>query len=98
MRWLCRLVTPPNGVILDPYMGSGSTGKAALLEGFRFVGMEMDQSYFVTAHDRISWALKQRKEGKQDEVGEVDQEETEGAIEQAGEGDGDAEGEEGTTE
>jgi DNA modification methylase len=40
MRWLVRLVTPPGGVVLDPFCGSGSTGCAAVLEGFRFVGME----------------------------------------------------------
>ena len=42
MRYLCRLVTPPGGLILDPFMGSGSTGKAAVLEGFRFIGIERD--------------------------------------------------------
>jgi hypothetical protein len=40
MRWLCRLVTPPNGLILDPFCGSGSTGCAAVLEGFQFIGIE----------------------------------------------------------
>ena len=40
MRYLVRLVTPPGGVVLDPFMGSGSTGKAAALEGFSFVGIE----------------------------------------------------------
>ena len=43
MRYLCRLVTPPGGVVLDPFTGSGSTGKAAMLEGFRFIGCELDQ-------------------------------------------------------
>jgi DNA modification methylase len=42
MRYLCRLVTPPNGIILDPFCGSGSTGKAAVLEGFRFVGIDKE--------------------------------------------------------
>lgn len=42
MRYLCRLVTPPGGLVLDPFMGSGSTGKAAMLDGFRFVGIERD--------------------------------------------------------
>ena len=45
MRWLVRLVTPPGGVVLDPFMGSGSTGVAALREGFRFVGVDMDEHY-----------------------------------------------------
>lgn len=40
MRWLCRLVTPPGGVVLDPFMGSGTTGCAAVLEGFDFIGCE----------------------------------------------------------
>ena len=43
MRYLCRLVTPPGGVVLDPFTGSGSTGKAAMLEGFQFIGCELDQ-------------------------------------------------------
>ena len=42
MRYLCRLVTPPNGTVLDPWAGSGSTGKAAILEGFHFVGIDLD--------------------------------------------------------
>jgi len=53
MAYLCRLVTPPNGVILDPFMGSGSTGKAAVTEGFRFIGIEMDDKYFEIAKNRI---------------------------------------------
>ena len=53
MAYLCRLVTPPNGIILDPFMGSGSTGCAAVKEGFRFVGMEMDEDYFNIATKRI---------------------------------------------
>jgi len=53
MAYLCRLVTPPNGIVLDPFMGSGSTGIAAQLEGFRFCGMEMDKDYFKIAESRI---------------------------------------------
>lgn len=53
MRYLCRLITPPGGVVLDPWMGSGSTGKAAKLEGFDFIGMEMDSGYFEIAKTRI---------------------------------------------
>ena len=53
MAYLCRLITPPNGIVLDPFMGSGSTGIAAQLEGFRFVGMEMDSDYFKIAEARI---------------------------------------------
>ena len=54
MRYLCRLVTPPKGIVLDPFMGSGSTGKAAVLEGFSFVGMELDADYFKIAQARVS--------------------------------------------
>jgi len=54
MAYLCRLVTPPNGIVLDPYMGSGATGIAAQLEGFRFVGMELDEDYFKIAEARIN--------------------------------------------
>jgi hypothetical protein len=63
MRWLCRLVTPPGGngrepgLILDPFCGSGSTGCAAVLEGFRFLGIEQDESYCEIARRRIAhWA------------------------------------------
>lgn len=53
MQYLCRLVTPPNGVILDPFMGSGSTGIAAKQEGFRFIGIENDSNYYGIAAGRI---------------------------------------------
>lgn len=53
MRYLCRLITPPGGVVLDPFTGSGSTGKAAKLEGFRFIGIERDPTYFDIAKRRI---------------------------------------------
>jgi len=53
MRYLCRLVTPPGGVVLDPFMGSGSTGKAATLEGFAFVGIEREAEYIEIARARI---------------------------------------------
>ena len=57
MRWLCRLVTPPNGLVLDPFTGSGSTGCAAVLEGFRFVGIEREPEYAAIAEKRIAhWA------------------------------------------
>ena len=54
MRYLCRLVTPPGGVVLDPFMGSGSTGKAALLEGFQFIGIEREAEYLKIASARIN--------------------------------------------
>jgi site-specific DNA-methyltransferase (adenine-specific) len=54
MRYLCRLVTPPGGVVLDPFMGSGSTGRGAVLEGFGFVGIEMMENYAAIAAARIA--------------------------------------------
>jgi site-specific DNA-methyltransferase (adenine-specific) len=54
MAYLCRLVTPPNGIILDPFMGSGSTGIAATNEGYSFVGIEQDPEYFAIAQNRIN--------------------------------------------
>jgi site-specific DNA-methyltransferase (adenine-specific) len=62
MRYLCRLVTPPGGIVLDPFMGSGSTGKAAVLEGFRFIGIERDPEYFEIAKRRIQAAMAKRAE------------------------------------
>jgi site-specific DNA-methyltransferase (adenine-specific) len=56
MRYLCRLVTPPGGIVLDPFMGSGSTGKAAMLEGFEFIGIEREASYHAIAEQRIGRA------------------------------------------
>ena len=53
MRYLVRLVTPKGGVVLDPFMGSGSTGKAVMLEGFNFLGMELDEDYMEIAKARI---------------------------------------------
>ena len=53
MRYLCRLVTPPGGTVLDPFMGSGSTGKAAVLEGFSFIGIEREAEYIAIAEARI---------------------------------------------
>jgi site-specific DNA-methyltransferase (adenine-specific) len=56
MRYLCRLVTPPGGTVLDPFMGSGSTGRAALLEGFRFIGIEREAQYLEIARARVQSA------------------------------------------
>lgn len=58
MRYLCRLVTPPGGLVLDPFTGSGSTGKAAKLEGFRFIGFELSEEYVAIARARIDEAVK----------------------------------------
>ena len=56
MRYLCRLITPPNGIILDPFTGSGSTGKAAVQEGFSFIGIEQSAEYVEIAKARIEAA------------------------------------------
>ncbi len=58
MRYLCRLVTPPGGVVLDPFTGSGSTGKAAMLEGFCFIGCELSDEYADIAEARIRHAAE----------------------------------------
>jgi DNA modification methylase len=73
MRYLCRLITPPNGTVLDPFMGSGSTGIGAILEGFDFIGIEMDEEYLKIAETRIkAWkksAGKPKKyRGRHDDV------------------------------
>ena len=57
MAYLVRLVTPPGGTVLDPFMGSGSTGKAAVREGFRFVGIEREAQYMDIARARIYGAV-----------------------------------------
>jgi DNA modification methylase len=62
MAYLCRLVTPPGGVVLDPFMGSGSTGKAAVREGFRFIGCELSPVYLAIAEDRVANELNQPRQ------------------------------------
>ena len=54
MAYLCRLITPPGGTVLDPFMGSGSTGKAAVQEGFSFTGIELDPDYYEICKARVS--------------------------------------------
>jgi len=61
MRYLCRLVTPPKGIVLDPFMGSGSTGKAAIYEGFEFIGIELTDEYLPIAKARIEFAIEEMK-------------------------------------
>jgi len=58
MAYLLRLVTPPGGIALDPFMGSGSTGKAAIREGFQFIGCEIDEQYASIARARIEHEIK----------------------------------------
>lgn len=60
MRWLCRLITPPGGLILDPFLGSGTTGCAAMQEGFGFVGIEMEPEYLEIARRRIEHSCQRR--------------------------------------
>jgi site-specific DNA-methyltransferase (adenine-specific) len=67
MQYLVRLITPPNGIVLDPFCGSGTTGIACKLEGFDFVGMEQDPEYTKIAEARIenyNEEIKQPKEEK----------------------------------
>jgi len=61
MRYLVRLVTPPNGIVLDPFCGSGSTGVAAVLEGFRFIGIDISEEYCEIAKHRIDYAIKEKE-------------------------------------
>jgi site-specific DNA-methyltransferase (adenine-specific) len=63
MRYLIRLITPPDGIVLDPFMGSGSTGKAAIYEKKNFIGIEMTDEYLPIAKARIEFAIRE-EEGK----------------------------------
>jgi len=56
MDWLIRLVTPPGGVVLDPFLGSGTTGVAAVKGGFGFIGIEREAEYLAIARARIEAA------------------------------------------
>jgi site-specific DNA-methyltransferase (adenine-specific) len=62
MRYLCRLVTPTGGTVLDPFMGSGSTGIAAVLEGFSFIGIERELEYLEIARARTAHALQSNRQ------------------------------------
>lgn len=61
MRYLCKLITPPNGAVLDPFMGSGTTGCAAVQEGFNFIGIERECEYYEIAEKRIADAQQQMR-------------------------------------
>lgn len=61
MRYLVRLVTPPNGMVLDPFTGSGTTGIACMLEGFDFFGVEREEEYAEIARHRIRFARRHPK-------------------------------------
>ena len=62
MQYLVCLVTPPNGIVLDPFMGSGSTGKACAYEGFDFIGIDQSAEYVAIAQARIDFALEDKSE------------------------------------
>ena len=64
MRYLCRLVTPPGGLVLDPFAGTGSTGRGAILEGFCFLGCEIDASYAEIARLRIEAVTKEMRQSE----------------------------------
>jgi DNA modification methylase len=65
MRYLVKLVTPPGGTVLDPFTGSGSTGKAAILEGFDFIGIEMTEEYLPIIDARLKHAEQVRDQQEQ---------------------------------
>jgi site-specific DNA-methyltransferase (adenine-specific) len=64
MGYLIRLVTPKGGVVLDPFTGSGSTGKAAVREGMNFIGIEREEEYFHIAKQRIEWEVSKKPNNK----------------------------------
>jgi site-specific DNA-methyltransferase (adenine-specific) len=61
MRYLVRLITPPDGIVLDPFAGSGSTGKASILEGFDFIGSDMEEEYVDISNARIQHAIENKE-------------------------------------
>ena len=63
MRYLCRLITPKGGTVLDCFAGSGSTGVACKLEGFNFVGIEREKDYCKIAEARIKAWKKEAEQG-----------------------------------
>jgi DNA modification methylase len=65
MEYLIKLVTPPGGVVLDPFTGSGSTGKAAILQGFDFIGIEMTEEYLPIIEGRLKHAEQLVAEAKE---------------------------------
>jgi site-specific DNA-methyltransferase (adenine-specific) len=67
MRYLIKLVTPEGGLVLDPFTGSGSTGKAALLDGYKFAGIEMTADYLPIIQGRLDWAEQQANQAAEKE-------------------------------
>jgi site-specific DNA-methyltransferase (adenine-specific) len=74
MRYLIKLVTPAGGIVLDPFTGSGSTGKAALLDGYQFVGIELTADYLPIIEGRLRWADQEHRD--QVEAMEAEEKET----------------------
>ena len=68
IRYLIKLVTPPNGTVLDPFLGSGTTAVAATLDNFNWVGCEMTDDYLPIIKGRVDWATKENKKAKQQEL------------------------------
>ena len=68
MRYLIKLVTPPNGIVLDPFAGSGSTGKAAILENYRFIGIEVTEEYLPIIEGRIRFAIDTKNQVDGDDL------------------------------
>jgi site-specific DNA-methyltransferase (adenine-specific) len=68
MAWLCRLITPPGGLVLDPFCGSGSTGVACMAEGFRFVGVDQDEHYCQIAQARVECAANETNEATHEDL------------------------------
>jgi hypothetical protein len=71
MEYLIKLVTPEGGTVLDPFTGSGSTGKAALLNGFKFIGCELTDEYLPIIEGRLSWASTNKDKYQADKVAAV---------------------------
>jgi site-specific DNA-methyltransferase (adenine-specific) len=67
MRYLVKLITPPGGTVLDPFTGSGSTGKAAILEGFDFIGIELTEDYWPIIEGRLKHAEAKVAEAKENQ-------------------------------
>jgi len=71
IRWLCRLITLPGGLILDPFIGSGTTAVAARMEGFRCIGIDQEEAYLANAVSRLTLgdrAMRQQAEAKRAEA------------------------------
>jgi site-specific DNA-methyltransferase (adenine-specific) len=72
MQYLCRLVTQPGGTIVDPFMGSGSTGKAAMYEGFNFIGIDIDPNNKPIAEARIKFAIEDAEKEQEEKEKQLD--------------------------